>query len=225
MRRLFLTSAGLGNDVTPAFLELLSEDPKGLKLAFIPTAANCDNDPWWVKRAREGLLGLGFKLEEVDLEKVLRETLRRKLETCKVIYVCGGNTFYLLKFMRESGFMELIPKLLDMGIIYVGESAGSVVAGPNIEIAGWPLEEDSNDVGLTDFIGLNLVPFSTFVHFEPHMFEEVGKHSKDLEFPVCVLSNSQAVKILDEKYDIVGIGDKVVLVKGEKYEGFPTLFR
>ena len=62
------------------------------------------------------------------------------LELKDIIFVEGGNTFYLLKAMRACNFEKIIRKLLKEGKVYIGASAGSIVAGKTIKTAGWKME-------------------------------------------------------------------------------------
>ena len=66
----------------------------------------------------------------------------------------GGNTFYLLKELREKNLVEKIIQAINNGVIYIGSSAGSIILGKTIETA---LPYDENWVGLEDFSGLNIV--------------------------------------------------------------------
>ena len=71
-----------------------------------------------------------------------------------MIYMMGGNTFYLLKKIRDTKFDIKLKEAINNGIVYVGSSAGSIILGNTIELA---LAYDKNDVNLTDFIGLKLI--------------------------------------------------------------------
>lgn len=50
-----------------------------------------------------------------------------------VIWLNGGNTFYLRWAIAESGTEELLHNVFEQGVVYAGDSAGAVVAGPTIE--------------------------------------------------------------------------------------------
>ena len=71
------------------------------------------------------------------------------------MYVCGGNTFKILHKLRETRLDVYITKQVEQGALYVGVSAGSIIAGPDIEIAGWGSEGDENEVNLQDLEGFN----------------------------------------------------------------------
>ena len=71
-----------------------------------------------------------------------------------IIYMIGGNTFYLLKELGEKNLAEKIIQAINNGVIYIGSSAGSIILGKSIETA---LPYDENWVNLVDFEGLNIV--------------------------------------------------------------------
>jgi len=50
------------------------------------------------------------------------------------MYMCGGNTTYLLQQMQETGAFDLIVERVHGGKPYIGTSAGSIIAGPKIPV-------------------------------------------------------------------------------------------
>ena len=131
--KLFLTSAGLPPETVQEFLKLLNKNPAESRVCFIATASNPEKDKQYVEKDRRRLLELGFKIVEVDLEQENEASLNNKLENSEVVFIEGGNTFYLLKYIWESGFDKALKLFLDKGGVYIGVSAGSIVAGLNIE--------------------------------------------------------------------------------------------
>jgi len=66
--KLFLTSAGIVPAITDDFLKLLGKEPKDARLVFVPTAADPEEDRWYVEKDKERLAELGFKIEEINLQ-------------------------------------------------------------------------------------------------------------------------------------------------------------
>ena len=76
------------------------------------------------------------------------------LEWAEAVFVGGGNTFRLLKTLRDSGLLSAIRRRVDEGMVYMGASAGSNIAGPTIRTTNdMPIvQPDSFDaLGLVDF--------------------------------------------------------------------------
>ncbi|TAL50326.1 hypothetical protein EPN81_03095 [Patescibacteria group bacterium] len=67
------------------------------------------------------------------------------------------------------GVMSIVDDLVrNKGVMYGGTSAGSIIASPTIEAAGWGGEgADRNTVGLSDLTSFGFVPFVTHVHYDP----------------------------------------------------------
>ena len=116
--KLFLTSAGLPPETTKAFLELLHKKPEETTVCFIPTASfdhHPEGDAPYVKADKQRLIELGFKIIEIDLRQENENSLTGKLANLDVVFVEGGNTFYLMKYIKESGFDKAIKRFLDGG--------------------------------------------------------------------------------------------------------------
>jgi len=217
--KLFLTSGGLPPETIKEFFKLLNKKPKGIKLCFDTTASYGEHpkgNPWYVKKDRQQLLDLGFKVMELDLRTENKKSLKEKLKNIDVIFVEGGNTFYLLKYVRESGFDKVIKLLLKKKMIYVGVSAGSIIAGLNIDSAGWK-HADRNIVNLKDLTGLKLVPFVITPHTDETNIEVIKKCASKANYPVIALSDKQAALIKGKTKRIVGIGNKLIFNTTDRF--------
>jgi dipeptidase E len=122
-----------------------------------------------------------------------------------VIFVEGGNTFYLLGAIRASGFDRVLKKLIERGVVYVGSSAGSNVACPTIEVSTWkkPGEEKEN-FGVTNLSAMNLVPFLLKVHYTPEMKGFLEQKIANAKYPVKLLSDGQAILVKGDEIELVG---------------------
>ena len=79
------------------------------------------------------------------------------------IFIGGGNTFKLLKEIKESRFDQKLKDYLYNGGFVYGGSAGSIIFGKDILSTTY---EDENNVSLEDSTGLNLVKgFNICCHY------------------------------------------------------------
>lgn len=209
MRKIFLTSvfANVADDLR----QLLSEAADKLTVAFVPTAADVYEDRWFVEKDRKKLVEMGFKIIDLPLKNQTKGEISKVLKKVQIIFVAGGNTFYLLKQARLSGFTELIPGLVDKGIVYIGSSAGSYLACPTIEVATWKYQ-DRNIVRIRDFTALNLVPFLISVHYKPEYMEILKENIPKSKYLVKILTDEQAILVQGEKVRLVGRGNEVKMV-------------
>lgn len=145
-------------------------------IAFIDTAAKFEEVNFYVDEAVEILENFGARLRHLDIScsqsSVVSVSSQDKLfcddkilatiNECDVIYVSGGNTFYLLNELRKSRVWQAIKNAVKSGKIYIGESAGAIVAAPDTRYATLM---DENSAKTSDFTGLNLVDFCVVPHF------------------------------------------------------------
>jgi dipeptidase E len=181
------------------FAEGLLEGLEPKAAAIVTTAAEGKHENRYSALAASQLAEMGFDATFVDLETEPAYDFTR----CSVIYVCGGNTFRLLKHARAANFGEAVSRLLDRGGVYVGVSAGAIILSPSIEAAA-TIEPDPNTVGLEDFTGLALVDFEVHPHYEEPVEPEVRSYESTSRRRVIRLSNAQAVSVTGDQLVLVG---------------------
>lgn len=202
MKKLFLTSVGLA-----ALPKFLGKSIKGLKVVFITTAANTypADHRTWLDYDRKYYKEAGANLVELDINGKSREELGKICKNADIIHIAGGNTFYLLEKINESGFDEIIKRRVEEGVMYVGSSAGACLAGPDIEpirLADDPKEAPN----LKSTKGLGLVGFVVVPHFDVEKYQkEIGEIMElyDDKFKLIPLNNNQAILVEGNEYKIV----------------------
>jgi dipeptidase E len=209
-----LTSDGIAQELQETFISLLSKSPTEYKVAFITTAAldRGDDNPSWLEHYRKEIREFGITaIEDIDLRKYDKQTLQKKLKDKDIIYVNGGNTYFLMKYVNESGFGALLPQLLEEGKLYVGVSAGSVIMGVDIGLASWiPNDEDVNDGYVVDTKGVNIIPFAIWPHFQTNHTSAIEKNVARIDYSVIALTNEQAALWQNNTYKIIGKGNELV---------------
>lgn len=199
-----------GSFVIEKGLKLLFEDVSKIKLAYITTAGKGSNDKTYLENHREMMKKEGIAFEELDIEGKTENELRELLKDKNAVYVEGGNTFYLLKAARESGFDKVIKELIEKGVPYIGSSAGSYIACPTIEMATWkPKQKDR--FGVTDFTAMNLVPFLVVAHYESEFAEVLKEKISQTKYETKLLKDGQAILVEDNNYKLVGEGEEINL--------------
>lgn len=182
--KLYLTSiASQSLDKIAAELPKL---PKDLEVLFIPTAADTyakDNRPW-LDADRDKFIELGFQVEDFNINGKSEDKVREKLFNADIIFVSGGNTFYLLEKVKASGFDKVLRELSGSDKIYIGSSSGSIIVGPNIE----PIKsfDDPSAANLDSYDAIGLVDFVVLPHWgkekyatkQEKVLKEFGKKYK-----------------------------------------------
>lgn len=204
MKKLFLTSVGFVNkNVADLFLKELNKKPNACKV-FMVAAGLTDEENFYIEESRKELADLGF--ENIFIFNLnAGADFYKEFENSDVIYICGGNTYYILQKIKEIGLDKKIIEAIGNGKIYVGVSAGSIIAGPDIDIAGWGIDGDLNEVKLKDLSGLNLTDISIFPHFdETRNRQEVEEFKKTASHTVIELTDNQAVFVSGNNFRIIG---------------------
>lgn len=179
--RLYLTSVASQslNKIVPQ----LPKPPQELKVLFIPTAAETypKNDRPWFDEDKKSFTDLGFKIEDFDLKDKAEDEVKNAVLSTDIIFVSGGNTFYLLEHVKKTGFDKVLKELNNSDKIYIGSSAGSIILGPSLE----PVQSldhpekaclDSFDaVGLVDFIILPHWNKEKYVERQEKILKKFGK--------------------------------------------------
>lgn len=206
---ILLTSGGM--QVQDDILKVLPKAPTQIKLAHIITAAAIFPTAPWRDKDKKRMLAVGFQVEDIDIAGKSETQLRRLLQNKDVIYVQGGDPFYLLQQAKASGFDRIIKKLVKAGTIYIGVSAGSYIACPQLLPAIWK-KPDRARYGLAkDETAMNLVSFLVSVHYDENDRDAIKKGTAQTKYPVYILTDDQAVLVHDSNVTLVGKGQPIKL--------------
>lgn len=130
-------------------------DFAGKKAIFIPTAGDPYDIKDFVEADRIALEKYGLDIVEMDIKNKNVEEIRKAIVGADIVLVAGGDTFYLMEKLKESGADKVIKDFIEKNGIYIGSSAGSIICCPTIEGA----EEFDNPnlaKGLNDFDGMGV---------------------------------------------------------------------
>ncbi len=156
MKNIILTSCGIvKEDFKNNFYKIIDKDEiKYKKVLYITTAVDGedDGDKSWMVREYKTILDLGIDESNITEYKIGSSDI--DINNFDIIYMMGGNTFYLLNMIRKYSFDNSIRDFINKGKIYIGSSAGSEILGSSIETA---LSYDENKVNMSDFTGLKLL--------------------------------------------------------------------
>jgi dipeptidase E len=187
----FLTSQA--SNVLKKILALLPRQSSEYKVVFVPTAAKPYADAPWMYTDRDELLRLGFVVENLELDTASVDEVKKAVEVADIIFVAGGNTFYLLEQAKKTGFIEIVREGVTKGKIYVGSSAGSVLAAPDIKYV--ELFDDPAKANLENTKSLGLVGFAILPHLGNPKYKElhdrVLNEYKDWPYPLVPVSDDQ----------------------------------
>lgn len=211
--RLLLTSGGLSNkSIVDALLELTEKSFSELNLAFVPTASNVEKgDKDWLIDDLIRCKNLGFKsIDIVDISAIPRDLWFPRFQEADIFFIEGGNTFHLMYWIEKSGMKELLPELLKTKV-YVGVSAGSMVACKSLGLSTSERLYHGEVGKYEKDRGLGLVDFSIRPHLNSPYFPNVNlknleEISKDFPDTFYTIDDNTAIKVIDEKMEIISEG-------------------
>jgi dipeptidase E len=170
VRSLFLSS--YFTDVAGLFDRYIEGNGSPRVATFVPTAANLDPSPFYVRSDQEALEGLGFRVEIMDLSSLGPGEIRAQIAKNDFLFVSGGNTFYLLQEMRKKGADAAILDFVEGGKTYIGSSAGSAVLSPDLGYLE-RMDDRAEAPELSDCRGLGLLDFLLLPHYTCEPFAQV----------------------------------------------------
>lgn len=189
--KLYLSSYGLGN-----FSEELKKliGTTGAKVAVSVNALDFSTDlerkGKRLQSELESMRSLGFEADHLDLRDYFgKPGLAEHLSKYDAVWLSGGNTFILVKAMKQSGFDEVVTDLIKPGkLVYSGYSAAFCAVSPSLR--GIELVDDVNATAegyetSETWEGYGLVDFYPIVHFrsdhpESADIEKVYEYVKSL---------------------------------------------
>ena len=180
---LLLTSAGFETEVLQnTFLSLINKAPEDIHVIFVPTAAVNPDAIAVLPKCMNDLLKLNIPAANIYVYDLHTSLCIEDMQQYDAIYFCGGDTRYLLNRINEINYSCVLKQFLDNGGLFVGVSAGSIIAASNLP----------NNLGY--------VPCPISVHCNE------GSPSGKLSIDNCrliKLTNSQALLVTEESFTII----------------------
>lgn len=199
--KLFLSSSFA--DVATIFSDF-EKDLAGKTVTFIPTASLVEDVVFYVEAGKKALENLGLIIDELDVSTASFEVIAKKIAHNDIIYVTGGNTFFLLQELKRTGADKLITVEVEAGKLYLGESAGAVITGANIEFIK-TMDSIDKAPNLTNYDALNLVNFYTVPHFNSVPFKKITQkivNENEESLKLVPISNKEAILVQDNEITV-----------------------
>jgi len=239
MIKLLLTSSGITNkSLRDALTQLLGKPIDESSALFIPTGvypfAGGPNYAWWpiAGKKQSTLVGLGWKsmglLEITALPSINRDIWLSAIKETDALLVWGGDPLYLAYWFEKSGLAAVL-RSLDKDLVYVGVSAGSMVAstifGETYSSAragsGTPLTSenivfniDGREISKTYVTakGAGLADFAIIPHFNnPDHPDACGPNAEQwaakIPVPVYAIDEQTAIKVVAGQAQVISEGD------------------
>ncbi len=186
-------------------VQTITPELEGKTVTYIPTAGIAEDVEGMVEEETSTLESLGMMVDVLEVSSASYDSIVNSLTKNDVIFVGGGNTFFLLQELRRSGADQILIREVEKGKLYIGESAGSIISCPDI---GYCAEMDSPEKApdLIDYAGLNLVDFYIVPHIGNAEMGEaaekaVEKYSSELELKA--ITDEQVILVEEGRVEIL----------------------
>ena len=142
-------------------------------LLYVPLAMDESDHPYdscyeWINEELAQV-----QLSGIDMVRSFDELAQKDYSNYCALFIGGGNTYKLLKGIKDSDAFGKIKEFINNGGIVIGGSAGAVIFGYDIDIIS---AMDPNDVALTDTKGFNVM---NGVSIFPHYTNKKSKLSEE----------------------------------------------
>ena len=210
--KLYLNGGGDGEKLKEIYDIFTDEIGNDKPLLYVPLAMNEQDHTYdecyeWIKKELP-------KINKIKMVRTYDELANKNYNDYSAIFIGGGNTFSLLKGLKESGSFEKINNYIkDSGIIF-GGSAGAIIFGKDLDSCK---NEDDNEVNLIDINGFNMINgYSLLCHYTNRDEEKIELSRKYL----LELSKTKKVYALPEEDTIIIDDNKTIFVGSKPYYEF-----
>lgn len=217
LQNLYLASSfrepGVSELIMDDIETLLGKPITEIQLSYITTAGNLhpSDKKKWIDDGRKILQERGWQVFDYDIAGKTELEVAAELNDKDVVFVQGGNNFYLLEQIQNCNFGKIIKNLLAKGVPYIGESAGAIVCSKNIRaqqyMSGDPMLAES----MKDFTGLGLVNFLIKPHWNRYgekrekfsrFLRETPNEFYGISQPIICLNDNQLIRVEGDSFQI-----------------------
>lgn len=216
--KLILSGGGSGEktkEIDDLFASLID---KNKPLLYLPIAIDTKKHPYpeclkWLKNQFEIR---GIKKYIMITEKEIKKG-DLKLTNFGGLYIGGGNTPYLLKTLKESGFWILIQEMLRLDIPIYGGSAGAIIFAKTIIPS---LSQDDNNVKLTDFSAMNKInDYNIWCHYSADLDQIISQYIKKYHLSKTIaVSEKTGIFVTDNQIKVIGQESVYIFDSNKKKE-------
>jgi len=129
MKKILLTSTGFDNiNIKNKFIDMLNRDIDDIKILFIITAANDPDSVRILSGCLDDLTSCNIKDSNIYVYDMHTCISKEEITKYDAIYVCGGSTKKLVSRIIELNMVDIFNYYINNGGIYIGVSAGTLVA-------------------------------------------------------------------------------------------------
>ena len=215
--KIFLCGGGSGEVAKKSTIKFGSVIDKTKPLLYVPLAMESyryDSCLEWIRKEMSLI-----NVTNIDMITSAKDLAGKNLNNYCAIYIGGGNTYKLLKDIKDSGSFEKIQQYINNDGIIFGGSAGAIIFGKDIDSCK---TQDPNDVQLAETQGFDVLSgYSLLCHLNRNdgiKFNRDKNSEYLIEFSkgnkIIYLPDDDTIFVNDNKVTIIGDSDYRVYENG-----------
>lgn len=141
----------------------------------------------------------------LEITQYSEKEIKEKIEDTAFLHITGGNSFYLLQELKRKKLIEFLIKKIEEGMIYIGESAGTVITATDIYYFS-DVDDKSLAPELTNTRGLGIIPIYPLPHYQSNPFTEIIEKvitKYDCKLHTFAFSNKEVIVVEGEEMDVI----------------------
>ncbi len=217
LQNLYLASSfrepGVAKLIMDDIETLLGKSITEIQLSYITTAGNLHSSDkkGRIDDGRKIFQERGWQVFDYDIAGKTEAEVVAELNNKDVVFVQGGNNFYLLEQIQNCNFGKIIRNLLAKGVLYIGESAGAIVCSKNIRDQQYMSGDLMLAESMKDFTGLGLVNFLIKPHWNRYgekrekfsrFLRETPNEFYSISQPIICLNDNQLIRVEGASFQI-----------------------
>ena len=218
--KVFLNGGGCGKQTILTYKEINKIINHNKPVLYVPLAMDETEHPYddcfkWIINEISVI-----DVPNIEMVRTFNELYEKDYNKYSMIFIGGGNTFKLLKGIKESKSFKKLKNYIDNDGIIFGSSAGAIIFGKNIK----SIEiMDKNSVKLEDTKGFDLLNgkslFAHYINYIAKFTEEENKIliEKYTNFLVDYTINNENVIAFPEEDTIFLNGDNIEMIGQSSY--------
>jgi dipeptidase E len=189
-KQLYLSGGGNEKQSFPLDKFFFSELPQNGTFLYVPIALRGNELYPKVHLWMASILELHNR-KDLKFETVQDLGNCKNVDNFDAIYIGGGNTWSLMKEIRDTAFDDRLIKYFKNGGIIYGGSAGAIVLGKKINT-----HDDKNEAKLEDVSGLNILDnYSVTCHFKKEQAKQYQEWALLNKSPIVCLTEETGLVI------------------------------
>ncbi|MDI6666751.1 Type 1 glutamine amidotransferase-like domain-containing protein [Leuconostoc falkenbergense] len=150
-------------------------------------------------------MDLGYQIDNLDVANEDTDSVVFKIQQAEILFITGGNTFYLLQELKRKNLLPLLVEKIQSGTPYIGESAGAIILAPSIEY-NKIMDSPKLAPELLDYSALGITNFYTLPHYIESPFTKTVQETYNnyhTRLNLMTINNHKAIIVIGDNYRVV----------------------